>query len=153
MAWINLTRLDKPLQTLFNTTNYDPGEHHWNIMRGGEIRVGIEESYLVESHDQLPVGRWIHLAAQLDRNLQISTYYIDGVQVERVPWDIARPIVFGACAIGAYPRTNIDNGDAESSEISYDRQLKARIDEFSMFARILSAEEIQQSYQAGKSFE
>lgn len=152
MAWMQLNRLDEPLQTFFNTRDYNQGEHHWNLNRNGALDVGVSQAYKSTSAAKLPLGRWTHVAAVLDRPTGSAYYFIDGKEVAKVTEKLEHPLTFGECSIGAFGRTLLDKTAPNQSRVDYSRELRGRIDEFALFSRALSHQEIQQAFDAGKGF-
>jgi len=147
MGWVQVNRYDFALQTVFNTIDYSPGQHHWNLTRGGSLRMGLSSQYDLTSQETLPRNHWTHVAAQLDSQAQESVYYINGEEVGREQWKTSIPIHYGPSSIGAWGHTNRDG------QIVYSRDLRGRIDEIALFRRILSADEIRQTYEAGRNFQ
>lgn len=148
MAWVQVNRFDHALQALFNSRNYDPGEHHWNLLRNGALRVGVSGAYAITTAKPLPSNQWAHVAARLDREKRTSSYFIDGALVGEAAWDVDVPLRFGPCSIGAYGTTL----PGQSGGVEYSRQFRGRIDEMGVFARLFTDEEIRSAYQAGKNF-
>ncbi|MBI1246627.1 hypothetical protein GC197_02140 [bacterium] len=147
MAWVQANRYDNALQTVFNSIDYAPGQHHWNLTRNGELRMGIKDQVNYTSLEKLPRNRWTHVAAQLDSIKKESIYYINGKEVKRCPWNESVPLNYGPATIGAYGSMN------RAGQLTYSRELRGRIDEIALFGRILSAQEIQEAYEAGSSFQ
>lgn len=147
MGWVQINRYDFALQTVFNSIGYSPGQHHWNLTRGGSLRMGLSSQYDLTSKQSLPQNHWTHVAAQIDSQAKESVYYIDGEEVGRKKWNTTIPIHYGPSSIGAWGHTN------RSGELVYSRDLRGRIDEIALFSRILSAEEIRIAYEAGSNFQ
>ena len=147
MAWVQMNRYDLALQTVFNTIGFERGEHHWNLLRSGSLRMGLGGMYDFTSRATLPRNRWTHVAAQLDSIAKQSIYYIDGKEVGRVAWDSTIPLRYGPCSIGAWGFEN------NQGEVVYGRELRGRIDEIALFSRILSVDEIAEAYEAGSNFQ
>ncbi len=145
MTWIQVNRFDQPLQTLFNTFDWEPGEHHFNLLRSGAIRVGIKSDYALTGSDRpLTAGRWTQLVATIDSDK--ASYYINGELVLETQRNSDLPIVFGDCSIGAFGYTGA-NGT-----IAFGRELRGRIDEFALFSRAFSEGEIRKTYALGSGF-
>ncbi|WDI40617.1 LamG-like jellyroll fold domain-containing protein [Bremerella sp. P1] len=147
MAWVQINRYDFALQTVFNSIDYSPGQHHWNLTRGGSLRMGLSSQYDLTSKQTLPRNLWTHVAAQIDSKAKESVYYIDGKVVGRRKWSQSIPIHYGPSTIGAWGHTN------RAGEVVYSRDLRGRIDEIALFSRVLSADEIRQAYEAGSNFQ
>ncbi|PQO45986.1 LamG-like jellyroll fold domain-containing protein [Blastopirellula marina] len=151
MGWAQVNRYDHALQALFNTRDYDPGEHHWNLLRNGALRVGVSGAYVITTAKTMPSNQWTHFAARLDREKRISSYFLDGTLVGETAWDIDVPLRFGPCSIGAYGTTR-PGKNGEPDQVDYSRPFRGRIDEIGVFARLFTDDEIRAAYQAGKNF-
>ncbi|MBA2115556.1 LamG-like jellyroll fold domain-containing protein [Bremerella alba] len=147
MGWVQINRYDFALQTVFNTIGYVPGQHHWNLTRGGSLRMGLSSQYDLTSKQTLPRNHWTHVAAQIDSQAKQSVYYINGKEVGRQKWTSTIPIHYGPSTIGAWGHTN------RSGQVVYSRDLRGRIDEIALFSRILSVTEIREAYEAGSNFQ
>ena len=144
MAWIKPNRFEHTLQVIMNTEGWEPGEHHWQVLRSGAIRAGIKlDGTVVSAEKTVPRNRWIHLAAVLDREEGIARYYADGEEVALCPLTSEIPLQFGPCTIGAWTGIN-------SNEWPHNREFRGRMDELAMFSRAFSAEEIVSAYNAGR---
>jgi hypothetical protein len=166
-GWIQVNRFDQALQAFFNTRDWQPGEHHWNIQRNGGMSVGVSHAYTIHSvHKKVPLGRWTHLVASIDAQKRVATYYIDGEPAQQRQWDNETSIVFGPCTIGAFGSTVTDPTTANANEqagsgesslrvetVRYNRELRGRIDELAIFDGALSAEQVKTLYEAGNGFD
>jgi len=147
MGWVQVNRYDFALQTVFNSIGYTPGQHHWNLTRGGSLRMGLCSQYDLTSKQTLPRNHWTHVAAQIDADAKESVYFINGQEVGRKAWNESIPIRYGPSSIGAWGHTN------RHGKLVYSRDLRGRIDEIALFSRILSTEEIREAYEAGNNFQ
>lgn len=143
-AWICATRRTELVQSIMMTIGDEPGEHHWQIGRDGSLRSGVQLVYSVaSSEDAVKVGVWQHVAAVVDRLSGNATYFVNGEVVATKSFSSEVPLVFGPCAIGAW-----------SSGISneWSRRFRGRMDEFAVFNRVLSIDEILSICQDGSGF-
>ncbi|MEM9366503.1 MAG: LamG-like jellyroll fold domain-containing protein [Planctomycetota bacterium] len=148
LAWIQVTRFDLPMQTLFNTVDYDPGEHHLNLLRDGVMRVGIREGYTSNASKRpLLTGRWTQLAVVITPDT--ARYYVDGESVLTVVREDKLPIVFGDCSIGAFGKTKVSKSGVKT--VGFHRELRGRIDEFAIFSRAFTSDEISRLFEAGNN--
>ncbi|WDQ16009.1 LamG-like jellyroll fold domain-containing protein [Rhodopirellula sp. P2] len=166
-GWIQVNRFDQALQAFFNTRDWQPGEHHWNIQRNGGMSVGVSRAYTIHSvQKKVPLGRWTHLAASIDAQKRVATYYIDGEPAQQRQWDNETSIVFGPCTIGAFGSTVTDPGTTQADEeanaaepslrvetVRYNRELRGRIDELAIFEGAFSTEQVKDLYEAGNGFD
>ena len=84
----------------------------------------------------------ISLAFVTDPNTQTATYYINGEEVGRKVKVKDLKLQPGPATIGAY-------GLTEDGQVTYSREFRGRIDEFALFRRAFSAEEIRDIYEHG----
>ena len=89
------------------------------------------------------LGRWIHLATVYDHQKKEVVHYLDGVPVSHHKIENPIPLVIGPAEIGNW------RPQEHSGEHSI-RSLNGRLDEFALFGRALSAEDILKLYQSGK---
>ncbi len=143
-AWMCETRRTELSHAILMTTGDEPGEHHWQILRNGSMRSGVQLVYGVSSPvDVVKVGVWQHLAAVVDRSSGTSTYFVNGQIVATKSFSTELPLVFGPCTLGAWYSKNSD---------SCSRRFRGRIDELAVFSRALSTDEIMSMFQDGSGF-
>jgi hypothetical protein len=87
------------------------------------------------------LGKWIHLAATVDRIAGVVTHYRDGQIVMQTPPATIPPLVLGNAEIG--------NWQAQGQRSYPIRSLNGRIDEFFILSRVVSPEEMASIYRAG----
>ncbi|MCC9658078.1 LamG-like jellyroll fold domain-containing protein [Rhodopirellula halodulae] len=150
MAWIQVNRLDNALQAVFNTRDWQAGEHHWNLLRDGAFRVGVSGAFARScSHQRVPLGRWTHIAAVIDAHRGQAAYYIDGQRIDLATWQPNGPVRFGPTTLGSFGETS----DDDSKSVTFSRDFRGRIDEFAVLRRLLSDEEIRLAYLDGNGFD
>jgi hypothetical protein len=143
-AWICATRRTELVQAIMMTIGDEPGEHHWQIGRDGSIRSGVQLVYSVfSSEDATKIGVWQHVAAVVDRKSGVANYFVNGEIVCTKPFATEIPLVFGPCTIGAWSSA-ITN--------SWSRRFRGRMDEFAIFSRALSKDEISSIFQDGSGY-
>ncbi|MEQ1830435.1 MAG: LamG-like jellyroll fold domain-containing protein [Pirellula sp.] len=144
-AWICMTRRTELLHSILMSIGDEPGEHHWQIGRDGSIRGGVQMVYSTTSHeDAVKVGVWQHVVAVVDRSKGLAMYYVNGKEVAQQSFASEIPLTFGPCTIGAWHAAKTN---------AWSRGFCGRIDEFAIFGRPLSVEEIQAMYQDGTGFD
>ena len=144
-AWVRIEGFDRWLSSLFLTDGFESGEVHWQISNLGELILGISNGGPANTFSPpviLPgdLGRWIHLAATIDRKFGVVTHYRDGEIVVQSTSAAIPPLVIGNAEIG--------NWQAQGSGNPI-RSLNGRMDEFLILSRVLSPEEVMKIYQAG----
>jgi hypothetical protein len=137
------------------TDNWSKFGVHWQVQTDGSVCLGVQNratanvsdwrqrDYVASSAigpDRL--GKWVHLAVVYDGGGdRVVSHYLDGRSVARIPLRHVGKIQIGDAELGNWTLKE-PHGDP-------DRGLTGRIDEFAMFGRALSGEEIQKMYQAG----
>ncbi|MEX2578470.1 MAG: LamG-like jellyroll fold domain-containing protein [Verrucomicrobiales bacterium] len=145
-AWVRIEGLDRWLSSLLLTDGFDPGEVHWQISDKGELILGISSGETPNTVSPPVIhpgdlGRWMHVAATLDRKTGAVTHYLDSELVAEETRDSMPPLRLGGAEIG--------NWQAQGKGHPL-RSLNGRIDEFVILERALSAEEIRELHEAGR---
>jgi ferric-dicitrate binding protein FerR (iron transport regulator) len=151
-AWVNVGGLDRPFNSLFMADGFDPGKIHWQIQNGGVLDLGIQgpriedcqifTSPAVVGFDQF--GRWMHLAVVVDGKRKQVTHYVNGVAVSRHPLKLEPPFRIGDAELG-----NWNPGRFSRTTPYFIRHFSGVMDEFMLFSRALSDEEISRLYSEG----
>ena len=137
-AWIRVDGLDRWLSSLFLTDGFEKGEVHWQISEEGRLILGISDGKnpntqsepVVEPKD---LGRWMHLAATVDRHSGIVCHYLDGEKVTSDQRKNIPPLKLGGAEIG--------NWQAHNANYPI-RSFNGRIDEFIILDRAMTDSEI-----------
>ena len=153
--------VDKKYSGLLLTDGYDNGEPHWQIYEDGSLMFSIGytssgENRITMKNNQIyysrPVvtadslGRWHHLAVTYDNASGMVLQYFDGKEVGREVSALhqpGRPIVFGPCELGNW-------GLPTQGHQFPIRNLNGAIDEFAIYAAVLSGAEIGAIFANGK---
>jgi hypothetical protein len=158
-CWSRVDAVDRSYNSLFLTDGYDPGEPHWQIFADGSLMFSIAYPPTGEQagrHNQTyysrPVftadtlGEWHHVAVSYDGVSGEAVQYFDGAEVGRQvsPLHVAgRPIRFGPAEIG--------NWGLPTPGHRYPlRSLNGAIDEFAIYAAVLSPAEVKEIFEAGR---
>ena len=159
-CWVKVDSLDKKYNSLLLTDGYDNGEPHWQIYEDGSLMFSIGytssgENRITMKNNQIyysrPVvtadslGRWHHLAVTYDNASGMVLQYFDGKEVGREVSALhlpGRPIVFGPCELGNW-------GLPTQGHQFPIRNLNGAIDEFAIYAAVLSGAEIQSIFENG----
>lgn len=147
-AWVRIEGFDRWLSSLMLTDGYNAGNPHWQLSDKGEIILGVKtgpgKNYFSPVVLQpTDLGRWIHLATVYDHQNQEVVHYLDGVPVSHHKIKNPIPLVIGPAEIGNW-RPQEHTGEHSI------RSLNGRLDEFALFGRALSADDILKLYQSGK---
>ena len=171
-AWVRIDALDRKLNSLFLTDNYDAGEIHWQLSSLGALHfstspVGVPPppsgksqatGKQVEAHnrwfwsdefwDITQSGQWFLLATTVGGSARESvTHYINGQRVG-----------FSGGTNMDQPLPKMRIGDADLGnwtdpiwpDSNAIRSLNGRIDEFAIYSTALSADEIRKIYEEGR---
>jgi hypothetical protein len=158
-AWVKVDSVDKKYNSLLLTDGYDNGEPHWQIYEDGSLMFSImyrpdgitragdwNQMYFskpVFSADSL--GRWHHIAVSYDNQSGQVIQYFDGAEVGREVSKLhqaGRPITYGPCELGNW-------GLPTQGHQFPIRNLNGAIDEFAIYAAVLSGAEIQSIFENG----
>ena len=158
-AWVKVDSVDKKYNSLLLTDGYDNGEPHWQIYEDGSLMFSIiyrpdgitrggdwNQIYFSKplfGPDSL--GRWHHIAVSYDNRSGQVIQYFDGVEVSREVSRLhhsGRPITYGPCELGNW-------GLPTQGHPFPIRNLNGAIDEFAIYAAVLSGAEIQSIFENG----
>jgi hypothetical protein len=152
MTWVRVDALDQRYNALLLTDGFETGAPHWQINGFGKLQLGVCHDSEARSYsnyyseavfrpDQL--GQWKQLATVYDAGAGFVTHYVNGHPVGRKPLKAKMTLSIGNAEIGNW-------GVPWSGDRNPVRNLNGRMDEFLLFDRALTAEEIQKLYQAGE---
>ncbi len=145
-AWVRIHGLDRQLNSLFMSESWGDRKVHWQITRTGCVRLGVAGAKDARhtDYDTPPIfpperfGRWTHLAVVFDPAAREIRHYADGTQVASHPLTDASPLRPGVAEIGNWSDQRQLKGGAPI------RHLSGAMDEFALWQRALSAEEIRE---------
>ena len=148
MAWVRIEGFERWLSSLMLTDGYNPGNPHWQLSDKGEMILGVKTgagknyfSPVVLKPTDL--GRWIFLVTVYDHHKREVIHYLDGLPVSSHKIENPIPLVISPAEIGNWR-------PQEHTGTHSIRSLNGRVDEFALFGRALSAQDILQWYQSGK---
>ena len=142
--WVRVNGLDRAFNSLFMSEGWGDRKIHWQITREGKIRLGVAGAPNKGHFDyDTPVfftperfGRWMHLALVFDPTAKEVRHYANGVLLARLPLQEASPLKLGIAELGNW------NDQRKTGGVAI-RHLSGAIDEFSLWDRVLSTEEIE----------
>ena len=163
-CWTKIDSLDRWYNSLFLTDGYNQGEPHWQILDTGQLFFSVRHrpddgqrfDAAVPPHQKVlsppfwthhMSGRWIHLATTYDVEAGRTTHYLNGDVLHQESIDpevLVQTTRIGAASIGNW---SIPTRPDEEFAI---RNLNGSIDEFAIFAAVLSADEVREMYVNGK---
>ncbi len=147
IASVRVDSLPLDHNALLSMSPFEQGEIHWKLNRGGRLLVGVraepgigynfwerlESPRIIGEQD---FGRWINLCTVIDGANGVMAHYLDGEPIASAAMTRRPEIRFGLANLG-----NFDNSPTHTEEVPV-RNFNGRIDEFAMFARALTPEEI-----------
>jgi len=161
-AWIRVDGLDREYSSLILTDGWEPGEIHWQILRSGQLRLGICHSELAETSrgfgfnydspavwDLSRIGQWIHVAVVVDNPSGFVTHFANGRELSREPLHEMVKMRVGDAQIGNW-RPYLDSFYKSAKGAVPIRNFNGRIDEFMIAGQALTNEDIKSLYQKGK---
>ncbi|MBA4192413.1 MAG: iron dicitrate transport regulator FecR [Planctomycetaceae bacterium] len=145
LVWLRVDGLEQWYNSLLLADGYPRGKVHWQLTGEGALKLSVSGggSYITRpvikpSH----LGTWVQLASVYDHDRRLVTHYFDGEAVATGRISADPPLSFGSAEIGNW-------NPLRPSDTAI-RSLNGTIDEFAVFRRALSREEIAQSFRAGK---
>jgi hypothetical protein len=151
--WVRVTGLDRQFNSLFMCDGFEPGTVHWLIRNDGVLGLTVFGSGAgnfqilatppVLTLDQL--GMWLHLAVVVDGNAMQVVHYVNGSPVARHALKLGPPFRLGAAELGNW---NASSGPHPAPVLI--RNLSGALDEFELFSRALSGDDIHGLYAKGK---
>jgi len=161
VAWIRVDGLDREFSSLMLTDGWDVGEIHWQILKSGQLRLGICHLGLAEGRglglnydspavwDLSRIGQWTHVAVVVDNLSGVVTHFANGRALSREPLYETVKLRVGDAQIGNW-RPYLDSLHKPIKGGFPIRNFNGRIDEFMIAAHALTNEEIQSLYQESK---
>src|SRR6266545_2711374 len=151
MAWVRIDGLPNRNNSLMMTDGWEPGECHWQIGDNGTLILGIQGNpkgrgahyHAVNAVTPERFGQWLHLAVVYDRDGEKVTHYLDGHPVAQQPIQFDIPLRISDAQLGNWNLATHRNNTPI-------RFLSGCMDEFLLFGRALSDEEIERHYTSGR---
>ncbi|MCC9655942.1 LamG-like jellyroll fold domain-containing protein [Rhodopirellula halodulae] len=144
-CWVRLEQIRPVNQALLLTDTFEDWQPHWQISRLGTINFGLGHqdksirrqirSLSEPFVDRDLLGQWFHVATTYNSHEQRVRHYVNGQLNSRHELPFAEPLRFGTAELGNWLKPR-ETGDEPI------RNLSGRIDEFMLFRRELSADEI-----------
>ena len=152
-AWACVKGLDRKFNSLFMCDGFEPGTIHWLIRNDGVLGLtvfgpGSGNFQILATPPVLTLdklGMWLHLAVVMDGNAGQVVHYVNGSPVARQVLKLGPPFRLGAAELGNW---NAPSGPHPAPVLI--RNLSGALDEFELFSRALSGDDIQELYAKGK---
>ena len=148
MAWVRVDSLPQTHNSLLSMSPDLIGEIHWKLDNSGRLLLGMRSGpeHTIIAWDRLvssPIvteqdfGRWMHLATVINGEQRVMKHFLNGEEVASAPLTRDVPVQLGLANLG-----NFDASTANLEKSGELRSFNGRIDEFALFRRAMSAEEI-----------
>jgi len=141
LARVRVSGLDRKFNSLLMSDAFDPGAVHWQVLSDGRVRLGVANRPRHTDYDSPRVftpnrlGQWIQLAVVYDAEARRVTHYADGVPLNREELKADVLLRPGRAELGNW-------NPATRSDPLPIRHFSGRMDEFAVFSRPLSDDEI-----------
>jgi hypothetical protein len=155
-AWVRPDALPNQNNSLMMADGWEPGELHWQIGVDGtiilavkappELEVPMQRGAHYRAYNVLTperFGRWVHLAVVYDPAAGRVTHYVDGLPVIDHEIEFDTPLRIGDAAIGNWNVSTFRNKHPI-------RNFNGAMDEFMLFSRALSGQEVERLYAQGR---
>jgi hypothetical protein len=152
-AWMRVQGLDRQINSLFMSDGFEAGTVHWSVRHDGVLAltaIGAEprEYQICTSPPALTLnqfGLWVHLAVVVDGGTKHVVQYLNGASVSEHALNINGPFRVGVAEVGNWNAKGFPKKDPFMI-----RNFGGAMDEFCLFGRALSAEEIRALYSTGR---
>lgn len=150
-TWVRIDGFDNKFNSLMLTDGWDhTGAVHWQIIKNGEIELAVQNGvFEINNNSRAPFvvnptdfGRWVHIATVYNGPEAKVVHYRDGREIGTVHLDIVVPLKIKTAELG--------NWTTNKSSIQNVRNFNGRMDDFSIYSRVLSPREIRTLYEKGK---
>jgi hypothetical protein len=161
-AWVCIENLSRPNNALAMSQRFEPGDVRWDISDAGSLRLAVRReetnAFSLATSPRLlksQIGRWVHLASVYDGPGKTVALYLNGKRVASKALDETVPLVLDDVELGNW--NPLLNPPATTAERKYRRRpsfavrnFHGSMDEFALWSRPLSADEIRKLYEAGR---
>jgi hypothetical protein len=151
-AWVRVDALPHRFNALMMTDGWYTGAPHWHIGDEGHIALGVQggrgkggTNYVTHRVFQpFRLGQWTHLAVVYDGEKERVSHHVDGECVLDEPTRFDTPLRIKDAELGNW---NVGTRRNEKRPIRY---FSGCMDEFMLFSRALSEQEIKRLYEQGR---
>jgi hypothetical protein len=151
LAWVRVDGLPNVNNSLMMADGWSPGGMHWQIGSDGMLILGVQSNPKGKgAHYHAPgaitpemFGDWIQLAVVYDGEQGQVSHYVNGRAVAQLHVDFDIPLVVGSAELGNWNLASHRN----NSPIRF---FTGCMDEFMLFGRALSSQEIERIYEQSR---
>lgn len=145
-AWLKIDRYEFSHSAIFNSNGWQRSDVHWQIHRTGSMRIGCHGATGGQRpifKKSVPTNRWIHVAGTISQKNKKASVYVNGELAGWQPVTASNRSRPGIGRIGGWlMETGTDRVPI--------RSLRGKIDEFAIWKRALTREEILDLVDRGK---
>lgn len=149
-TWVQVGNLKRTFNSLLMCDGFRMGKVHWQLDKNGAIVICIqnqEGTHGASHHSPVVItperyGEWVQIATTVDMDKKKVKFYLDGALVGETNTSVKPPMRFGYVEIANWNSAEVGTSQPFRSFIG-------KMDEFALFSRALSADEIAQLYLAG----
>lgn len=152
-TWLRVQGLDRQINSLFMSDGFEAGTVHWSLRHDGVLgltaigsdpgQYQICTSPPVVTLDQF--GLWLHLAVVVDGGAKRVVHYVNGDPISEETLKISAPFRVGVAELGNWNARGFPKTDPFMI-----RNFSGTIDEFCLFGRALSGDEVHALFSSGK---
>lgn len=146
-AWIRVDGLKRSYNSLMMSDGFDDGKVHWQIHQDGKVILCIrgtdEQTYrspVVFTPERF--GQWTQIVSVFDGEKKQVRFYVDGMLVSELSAGVKSTLKIGDMEIANWNTVGYGSGGNF-------RNWNGRMDEFAIFNRVLTGEEVERLYLAG----
>ena len=152
-TWVRVQGLGRKINSLFMSDGFMAGTVHWFIRQDGVLGMTVigadPMNFQVAASDRVisldRFGLWMHLAVVLDGRGNRVVHYLNGAPITEKALRIEPPFRIGPAEIGNWNPTGFPGDDPFLI-----RNFSGAMDEFFIFDRALSDQEIESLYSEGE---
>ncbi len=161
MAWLRIDNLVNLSNALAITESMQQGEVHWQVYRDGRVALSARSgngSTVDQSWDRglspaiftaKRLGKWTHLVSVYDSRARTINHYVNGEFISSTPIKRPLPLKLGAVEIGNWG-VKVDASVKNANSAYWSRHWNGSVDEFALFSRAMTADEIRHYYERGR---
>ncbi|MFD0894278.1 LamG domain-containing protein [Luteolibacter ambystomatis] len=142
-AWVLVTGLDRRYNSLFMSDDFLPGGVHWQMGNAGYLGLCSRVDSYYQDAKTPPIigpvnyGEWHHLATTCNAVTGEVSHYLDGRIISSSRFNGIPTFHFVTAEIGNWRPANLEGIEAEII-----RNFMGKMDDFCLFTRVLSSDEI-----------
>ncbi|MEC5125620.1 LamG-like jellyroll fold domain-containing protein [Verrucomicrobiales bacterium BCK34] len=147
-VWLKVDRYDQEMNAILNSNGAEPGDMHLQLTRHGLPRgglIGVERPVYEWVGNPVPLAKWVHVVQVLSLPERKHSIFVNGELVTKTELEQQDTIAIrpGYCRLGNWLT-------AASYRHQEPREFRGRIDELTVWNRVLSEPEINDLIERGR---